>query len=44
MSDYNKFVCDLAKNRENRTFLNSDEEHGLIVYINLLKTNSHFCW
>lgn len=38
MSDYNSFVCDLAKNRENRTFLNSDEEHGLIVYINLLKT------
>lgn len=38
MSDYNSFVCDLAKNRENRTFLNSDEEHGLIVYVNLLKT------
>lgn len=38
ISDYSKFVGGLAKNKENRIFLNSDEEHGLIVYINLLKT------
>lgn len=37
ISDYSKFVSGLAENKENRIFLNSDEEHGLIVYVNLLK-------
>lgn len=32
ISEYSIFVSELAKNRENRIFLNSDEEHGLIVY------------
>lgn len=38
ISEYSIFVSELAKNRENRIFLNSDEEHGLIVYVNLLKS------
>lgn len=38
ISEYSNFVSELAKNRENRIFLNSDEEHGLIVYVNLLKS------
>ena len=37
VSDYSKFVSGLAENKENRIFLNSDEEHGLFVYVNLLK-------
>lgn len=40
--EYRKFVSDIATNAESRTFLNSDEEHGLIVYLNLFKiANEH---
>lgn len=34
--EYYKFVRDLAVNKTDRIFLNSDEEHGLVVYVNML--------
>lgn len=38
MNTYKKFVSDLAKGHVDRVFLNSDEEHALIVFANLFKT------
>lgn len=40
--DYRDFVSLLAKNEENRVFLNSDEEHALDVLVQLFKiSNKH---
>lgn len=37
MKEYNFFVSSLAKDNADRVFLNSDEEHALIVLVNLFR-------
>jgi hypothetical protein len=38
MTNYKEYVSFLAQNKINKTFINSDEEHALDVFVNLFKS------